>query len=293
MPANLLPVLNRRAFLRSSSLGAIAAIVGYSARGESDALRLAMLADTHIPANKLPGARGYNAYTQLQNIVPAIVATNADGLLLAGDAAQLTGEKEDYAVLLEVLQPVLAEMPGFIALGNHDDREKFFATVTKLDGSRPAVKDKHVTVIEHAAIRIILLDSLMFVRKSGGFLGKVQRDWLAGYLSANTDRPVAIVFHHTLGEGDNDLLDDIRFFQVIAPHSHVKAIFHGHSHRWQVYERQGIPVINLPTSAHIWTPDQPIGWVDATFKQDGMRLELNAFGGNTAENGKEFAFNWK
>jgi hypothetical protein len=72
----------------------------------------------------------------------------------------------------------------------------------------------------------------------------------------------------------------------------VKAVFHGHSHVWKRYERQGIPVVNLPTTAHIWTPDQPIGWVDASFRKDGMDLTLKAFSGNREEDGKVFSYTW-
>ena len=32
---------------------------------------------------------------------------------------------------------------------------------------------------------------------------KAQREWLNTWLAAHTDRPVALMFHHTLGEGDN------------------------------------------------------------------------------------------
>lgn len=293
MPATLMPPMDRRSFLRTGALGAIATLVAHPSRAEGDSLHLAMLSDTHIPADKLPGARGYNAYEQLKSIVPDLIATKADGLVIAGDAAQLTGEREDYVALLEALQPVTEQMPTYIALGNHDDREKFFATVSALSGARQEVEGKHVTVIEHDVVRLILLDSLMYVRQRGGFLGKAQRYWLADYLAKHADRPVALMFHHTLGDGDNDLLDDIRLFQLLEPHKHVRAIFHGHSHRWNTYERQGIPIINLPTSAHIWTPDQPIGWVDAIFRPGGIHLTLHAFAGNTTDTGRTFDFEWR
>lgn len=292
MPATLFPPIDRRAFLRTTALGAAALVVGYESHAENTELHLAMLSDTHIPANRLPGARGFNACEHLTRIVPDLVATKADGLVIAGDAAQLIGEREDYAVLLELLKPVTDAMPAYIALGNHDDRDNFHEVVQNLQGDRQPVEDKHVTVIEHEAVRVILLDSLMYVRKRGGFLGKAQREWLAGYIAGHTDRPIVLVLHHTLGDGDNDLLDVERMFRLLEPHRHVKALFHGHSHRWEISERQGIHIVNLPTSAHIWTPDQPIGWVDTRFRKDGMELTLHAFAGNTAESGKSFGFAW-
>jgi hypothetical protein len=59
-----------------------------------------------------------------------------------------------------------------------------------------------------------------------------------------------------------------------------------------VSEQQGIHIVNLPTSAHIWTPDQPLGWVDTRFHSGGMQLTLHAFAGNTAEDGKTFDMTW-
>src|SRR5690606_14492653 len=156
-----------------------------------------------------------------------------------GDASQLTGEEDDYRVLLELLKPVTDVMPAYIAMGNHDDREKFHTVVTELHGERAPLEDKHVTIIEHANVRRMLLDSLMYTRKRGGFLGKAQREWLETYLAEHTDRPIVLMLHHTLGEGDNDLLDVERMFRLLEPHAHVKALFHGHSHRWELSERQG------------------------------------------------------
>ncbi len=292
MPATISPSMDRRGFLRTTALGAAALVFSYGSRADAEGLHLAMLSDTHVPANRQPGARGFNACEHLQRIVPDLVATNADGLVISGDLAQLIGEREDYTVLLELLKPVTDTTPTYIALGNHDDRDNFFAVVQDLQGNRQEVEEKHVTVIEHATVRVILLDSLMYVRKKGGFLGKAQREWLAAYLAEHTDRAVALVLHHTLGDGDNDLLDTERMFTLLEPHRHVKALFHGHSHRWSVSEQQGIHIVNLPTSAHIWTPDQPIGWVDTRFHSGGMQLTLHAFAGNTAEDGKTFDMTW-
>ncbi|HRK35095.1 MAG TPA: metallophosphoesterase [Candidatus Hydrogenedentes bacterium] len=292
MPAAVLPPMARRSFLQIAALGGFATVFGYEACADESGLHLALLSDTHIPADKQPGARGFNAFEQLTSIVSDLVATNADGLVITGDAAQLTGEKDDYAVLLDVLQPVTEAMPMYIALGNHDNRDNFMEMVKTLPGERPEVEDKHVTIIEHPAVRIVLLDSLFYVRQRGGLLGKAQREWLKTYLEANADRPAILMFHHTIGDGDNDLLDILRLFDLAKPFPHLKALFYGHSHRWEIGKREGIHTINLPTAAHIWTPDQPIGWVDARFRADGMALTMHAFAGNRALDGQVFEFNW-
>jgi 3',5'-cyclic-AMP phosphodiesterase len=293
MPVQLMPEYSRRAFLKATVLGAAVFVAGDAlARDGDSGLHLALMSDTHIPADRLPGARGYDACRQLSCAVPGVVASRPDGLIVTGDLARHEGEVADYEVFLELIEPIRDEMPAFLALGNHDNRDNFYTAVTELKGAVQPVDEKHVSVIEHKHLRIVLLDSLLYVRRRGGLLGKAQREWLSAYLAAHVDRPVVLMLHHTLGDGDNDLLDTEYFFGLLAPHPQVKAIFHGHSHEWRRYERQGIPIINLPTTAHIRSPEQPIGWVDAVFRKDGMDLTLRAFGGNRKEDGKTVAYTW-
>jgi 3',5'-cyclic AMP phosphodiesterase CpdA len=293
MPVQLMPEFNRRVFLKVTVLGAAVFVFGDALALEGDSgLHLALMSDVHIPADRLPGARGYDACQQLLRAVPDVLSAKPDGLIVTGDLARHEGEVADYEVFLELIEPIKDTMPVYLALGNHDNRDNFYAVVKNLQGSMQPVQDKHVSVIEHRQIRIVLLDSLFYVRQKGGLLGKVQREWLSAYLTGHVDRPVVLMLHHTLGDGDNDLLDTEYFFDLLAPHSHVKAIFHGHSHAWKRYERQGMPIINLPTTAHIRSPEQPIGWVDAVFRRDGMDLSLRAFGGNRNEDGKTFSYAW-
>lgn len=293
MPAHILPEISRRAFLQAGTMGAAAFLFGTArAQAAPAPFHLALMSDTHIPADRTTGSRGYNACDHLQLVTPDVLAAKPEGLIICGDAAQSIGEAGDYVTLFELLKPLTDAMPTYIAMGNHDDRVNFYDIVKKLDGDVQPIQEQHVTVLEHDYVRIVLLDSLMYVRKRGGHLGSAQREWLTAYLTENTDKPVALMLHHTLGPGDNDLLDTELFFDLLAPHKHVQAIFHGHSHRWVRYERQGIPIINLPTMAHIWTPDQPLGWVDAQFHKTGMDLTLRAFAGNREEDGKTFSYAW-
>ena len=288
-----MPTFSRRAFLKANILGAVAFVTGdaFALEGVPD-LRLALMSDTHIPADRLPGARGYDACRQLSVAIPDVLATQPDGLIVTGDMARHVGNVADYKVFLELIKPVTDVMPAYLALGNHDNRDNFYTAVKELQGNLQPVQDKHVSVVEHRHVRIILLDSLLYVRQRGGLLGKEQREWLDAYLAAHTDRPVVLMLHHTLGDGDNDLLDTAFFFDLLAPYSHVKAIFHGHAHAWKRYEYRGIPIISLPTTAHIRGPEQPIGWVEALFRNDGMDLTLRAFSGNRDEDGKTVSYAW-
>ncbi len=293
MPVQPMPEFSRRAFLKSSLLGVAVFVMGDAVALEDDrGLRLAIMSDVHIPADRLPGARGFDACRQLTRAVPDVLSAKPDGLIVTGDLARHEGEVADYEVLLELIKPIQDTMPVYLALGNHDNRDNFQAAVKNPQGLLQPVEGKHVSVIEHGQVRIVLLDSLLYVRQRGGLLGKAQREWLDAYLAAHTDRPVVLMLHHTLGDGDNDLLDTGHLFDIIASHPHVKAVFHGHSHEWKRYEHRGVTIINLPTTAHVRSPEQPIGWVEGVFRKDGMDLTLRAFGGNRDEDGKTFPYKW-
>jgi len=293
MPVQLGCDVSRRTFLKANLLGAAVFVVGDALAGEGGGdLRLALLSDIHLPADRLPGSGGYDACRQLIQVTPDILAAKPDGLIVAGDLTRHEGTAADYEVVLELTKPLSDAMPVYLCLGNHDNRDNFRAAFKNLKGEAQPVQDKQVTVVEHRHVRILLLDSLFYVRQRGGLLGKVQREWLNAYLAGHADRPAVLMFHHTLGDGDNDLLDTELLFDLLAAHPRVKAVFHGHAHAWTRRERQGVSVIGLPTTAHIRDPKQPIGWVEAVFRKDGMDLTLRAFAGNREEDGKTYSHTW-
>jgi 3',5'-cyclic AMP phosphodiesterase CpdA len=159
------------------------------------------------------------------------------------------------------------------------------------DGA-PQIPDRHVMVIEHAVVRIVILDSLLNVNKVEGLLGQRQRAWLAGYLPRAADRPVVLMVHHTLGDGDGDLLDADRLFALIRPHRQVKAVFYGHSHVWSLAQRQGVRLVNLPAVGYNFRDQDPVGWVTAKFQRDGVLLTLHAFAGQRSEDGRTTRIRW-
>ncbi|MDB4534440.1 metallophosphoesterase, partial [Vicingaceae bacterium] len=119
-----------------------------------------------------------------------------------------------------------------------------------------------------------------------------QRDWLKKHLATTSDKPCVLFVHHTLGDGDGDLLDAERLFQLIKPFPHVKAIFYGHSHQYSFDRRDAVHLINLPAVGYNFNDNQPVGWVDAKFGQSGVSLTLHAIGGNTANAGKTIEKSW-
>lgn len=289
--------LDRRRFLRVLGVGGMAvAVAGCDTTARrsvaASELHLALLSDTHIPADTAEAYRGFRPCANLEQVVKAVVAAKPLAALLNGDAARLEGKVEDYQRLKELLGPLTAQMPLFLGLGNHDDRANLAKVFQEPAGLHPKVQGKLVTVIDHPVVRVIQLDSLLYTNKTAGFLGKDQRSWLAGYLAEFKDRPVVLVVHHTLGEGEGELLDAGQLFELVRPHRHVKAIFYGHSHVWSLARRERLHLINIPAVGYNFGDKEPVGWVEARFRPTGAVLTLHVIGGNRDADGRTTEVSW-
>ena len=254
---------------------------------------LALLSDTHIPADATETYRDFAPVENLKKVIPQVVAQKPTATIINGDAARLKGNLEDYEMLKGLLQPVAQQGPVYIGLGNHDDRDNFTKTFEgHHDASRQTVNGKQVLVVEHPTVRAIVLDSLLYVDKTAGLLGKTQRNWLAKYLTNADNRPTILFVHHTLGDGDGDLLDVERLFQIIEPHTNVKAVFYGHSHQYKIDQRGDLFLVNLPAVGYNFGDSEPVGWINGAFDPQGVDLTLHAVGGNLEKNGQTTRLDW-
>jgi 3',5'-cyclic-AMP phosphodiesterase len=296
MPGIFLKSCNRRTFLSASALGSVALGIsgcrGPQGHVSAGKLHVALLSDTHIPGDRKNGSRGFNPWENLQMIVPEVVEVRPRAVLLNGDAARLEGTMDDYRELRLALEPIAAIAPIYIGLGNHDDRANFNKTFPSAQVLRANVADKHVLVLDEPFLRILLLDSLLYTNKTAGLLGRKQRLWLAEYLATTSDKPVVIFVHHTLGDEDGELLDARRLFDIVQPHKQVKAIFYGHSHVWEIKQRDGLHLVNLPAVGYNFRDNDPVGWVDAIFDSNGADLTLRALAGNRTGDRKVHRLNW-
>jgi len=291
--------MNRRSFIQTG-LAAFGTLVTLNAgcspglmKSDETQTRLALLADTHIPEDVQNNYRGFYPYRNLEKVVPELVSNSPDGVLIAGDLARLTGQPGDYANLRKLLDPVAEETPVFMALGNHDDRQNFLKVFDDTPGNKPDLKGKHVTIVKKASTRVIMLDSLLYVNKVPGLLGKAQRQWLENYLKESDETPTILCFHHTLSDGDGDLLDVPRLFSMIGPIRKVKAIFYGHSHVYGFSEFEGIHLINLPAVGYNFNDSDPVGWVEANLGSRGGDFVLHAVGGNLDQDGSVTKLAWR
>jgi 3',5'-cyclic AMP phosphodiesterase CpdA len=288
-----IPLKDRRQFLKSSVLGALAFTMDARAADAQGAARWALLSDTHIPADPEHPSRGFRPQDNLTRVVAQVRERSPAGMLISGDLARTSGEVPDYEKLRQLLEPVSNRMPIVMGLGNHDHRANFLGIFAKHSGEMQGIKGKHVSVMTAGPVRFVMLDSLLFVNTTPGLLGKAQRTWLDDFLKSSDDTPTLLVVHHTLNDGDGALLDTDRFFQIIRPHRKVKAVLFGHSHVYAYDELDGIHLINLPAVGYNFAETQPVGWVEGVFHKAGADLTLNAVAGNTAENGKTRSLRWR
>jgi 3',5'-cyclic AMP phosphodiesterase CpdA len=288
---------DRRAFLKTAALGGAAVALsgfrgGAPAASSPRELHLALLSDTHVPGERQHGYRSMNPWENLRAAAAQVAAARPEGVVICGDLARLQGREEDYRELRALLAPVAAVAPVYAGLGNHDDREAFLKVFPDTPGTRTPVKARLVTVIEHEAVRVVVLDSLLYVDRVAGLLGRAQRDWLSGYLPTAADRPAVLFVHHPPTDEDGDLLDGDRLLAIVEANRHVKALVHGHAHVWAVGRRGRLPVVSLPALGYNFDDAQPVGWVDARFRADGVSLTLRAIAGNRADDGKETLVAW-
>ena len=291
--------MNRRAFIKTglTAFGALAAIVTGCSPGlrksEQKPARWALLADTHIPEDVNNNYRGFYPYQNLQKVVPDIISASPDGVVIAGDLARLTGQLGDYDNLKKLLSPIAEKRPVFMALGNHDNRDNYVKAFDKVSGNKQPVKGKHIVVVNKLPARLIILDSLFYVNKVPGLLGKAQRQWLENYLKECDETPTILCFHHSLGDDDGDLLDLPRLFSIIKPIRKVKAILYGHSHAYGFSEFEGIHLINLPAVGYNFSDAEPVGWVQANLTDKGGDFTLHAIAGSMNKDRSVTRLTWR
>lgn len=255
--------------------------------------RWALLADTHIdadPATRSP--QDVNMAANLERVLAEVIALRdqIDAVVINGDCSYIEGLRGDYDTLAKLLHPVSeAGLPIHLTLGNHDDRGPFHEAFTDHRPDLPPVEDKHVGVVEGHQVDWVMLDSLRFVNKTEGEIGRAQLEWLDRRLAAFPDKPVILIGHHYPEPERVDvipidppppiagLVDGDALLDIARRHGQVKAYVYGHSHFWGVRtDDHGLHHVNLPPTAYVFRPEQPSGWVLATAHADHMTLELRS-----------------
>jgi 3',5'-cyclic AMP phosphodiesterase CpdA len=281
--------MNRRMFL-TMGLAAASGVIALRHRETlKDFARWAFLSDTHIHADPMYRFRGFCTHLNLRKTIDQIGTEMPEGVVITGDLARSRGGADAYENVKALLAPISRERPVHLAIGNHDDRDSF---LTAFAGSADTggIKDKYITTTMAGPIRLVLLDTLLYVNTFPGMLGNLQRIWLETYLRMSDDTPTILCFHHTPRA---DLLDIRRLFEIITPVRKVKALVFGHSHKYQFSEVEGIHCINLPATGYNFTGSQPVGWVEARLTAHAGEFVLHAVGGNMRQHGAVRFLRWR
>jgi 3',5'-cyclic-AMP phosphodiesterase len=282
-------LIDRRGFL-TSALGA-----GIAARAQAETpapARWALLSDPHCPLDPQDVYRGFHAHANLRQAAAAVARSDARFCAIAGDLSRLVGQPGDYTTLKELLQPVSNKMPVGLALGNHDHRVNFEAAFAGGAGVRQKIPRKHVLSFEWSDWRAVFLDSLLETNVTPGQLGTAQRNWLANYVRSD-DRGVLLFVHHDFRDEDGSLLDAPKLLDAVAPLRQVKAIFYGHSHRYGIETRDGIYLVNVPSTAYNFRDEDPVGWMEMTLSRSSAELLLHASAGNARMDGTKATLKWR
>ena len=259
MPIHLQPISRRQFLVRSLAGGAALALSPslLAAAKRTDPNSWALLSDTHLAADRKLVARDINMTDHFTKVSGELLALpkRPAGVFITGDCAYNSGQTADYRHVADLLEPIRqGQMPVHLALGNHDNRERFWEALPEEKATQPPLADRQVALLRTPRANWFVLDSLEETLSTPGLLGQAQLDWLAGALDANPDKPALVLVHHNPGlTGNVGLKDTAAFFAVIRPRKQVKAYIFGHTHVWNVWpDESGIHLINLPPVSYVF-----------------------------------------
>jgi 3',5'-cyclic AMP phosphodiesterase CpdA len=270
-----------------------------AARPAADPDFWALFSDTHIAADPARIAREINMADRLSRVVAEITKASPlpSGALVNGDLALNTGEPGDYATFARLIEPLrTAGIPLWLALGNHDHRERFWHGVNGAKRVVDGLTDRQAAIVPAGRANWFILDSLDKTNSTPGVLGAAQLRWLGSALDANATKPALVMVHHNpnTGGNKNGLTETEALMEILRPRRQVKAHFFGHSHRWSIErDPSGIHLVNLPATAYPFDQAQPAGWVAARLEASAITLELRALDPSFPDHGKPKRLDWR
>lgn len=300
MPIQL-PPISRRSFLARAAAAAAGLALDPSVFAAAKRINpdsWALFSDIHLAADTASVQRGVNMADHFKTVSHELLnlAEQPAALFITGDCALNSGEKEDYATVTKLLEPIRdQQIPIHLLLGNHDNREHFWDVLQdEKEAKRPLV-DKQVAMVRTPRANWFILDSLEKTLSTPGYLGKEQLDWLGSALDKNADKPAFVLIHHNLGLAENmGLKDTSALLDVIRPRKQVKAYIYGHTHTWKIeQDSSGIHLINLPPVGYVFQEGNPSGWVHAVVEDTKMHLELRCIDTTHKAHGQKVELVWR
>jgi 3',5'-cyclic AMP phosphodiesterase CpdA len=300
MPITLLP-LTRRSFLQSSLAAGATLLTGHGRAGETvddPSDRVALFSDTHIAEKPEVVIRGVDVASNFRRVIDEVLAADSrpTRVFHGGDCAYLDGKAAEYATFFDLAKRLPeAGRAVHLLLGNHDHRQRFWEALPKAYAREKTLEARHVAVVKTPVANWFLLDSLDVTDKSPGALGEVQLKWLEESLDKSADAPALVMVHHQPDRSKKPigLVDTAALEKLIAPRKQVKALIFGHTHNWNVTQRDGIHHINLPPVAYPFAKDRPSGWVDVRLTQAGASFTLHSLDPKHRQHGQKHELAWR
>ena len=238
---------------------------------------LCQISDPHVVERGTLAYGKVDTPRHLERCVRKILALprRPDAVIATGDLVD-TGTAEEYGLLGEILAPL--DMPLYLAVGNHDDRQALRAAFPK--HTYLAGEDGFVQyVVDDFAVRLVVLDTLI-PRRPGGMLCERRLAWLDRTLAAS-DRPTIVAQHHPpfptgLSFMDRmSLADPAAEAAVVSKYRHVERVICGHHHRTSQARFAGTVASICPSTAHQLMLDLvPGADIRFTFEPSGFQLHL-------------------
>jgi 3',5'-cyclic AMP phosphodiesterase CpdA len=215
---------------------------------------LCQLSDPHIvPRGRLAYGR-IDTPALLERAVAKVLAQPRlpDATVVTGDLTD-HASAEEYGTLREILAPIAAKMPLYLAVGNHDARDALRAAFP--DHAHLAGPGGFVQyAVESHPVRLLVLDTLV-PGAPGGRLCAERLAWLDRTL-AESSRPTIVAQHHPPLVTGLTIMDEMALAEpeaeaaVLGRHPHVVRVICGHYHR-NLFARFGGTVASVcPSAAH-------------------------------------------
>ena len=216
---------------------------------------LCQISDTHIKAERKKAYGVVDTASMLERCVQHVLQLpqRPDAVLFTGDLVDW-GRPQEYALLRELIRPLLEAVPVYLLPGNHDEREALRAAFPEhayLRQWQPFVQ----YAIDDYPVRLVALDSLI-PQSGSGQLCAQRLAWLEQTLAAQPHKPTVVALHHppfTTGIGHMDRLslsgaDGLA--RVISRHAQVERVVAGHLHRPITVRFAGTVASTCPSPAH-------------------------------------------
>lgn len=148
-------------------------------------------------------------------------------LLISGDLTE-DGEVEDYAYLKEWLSQEIGDIPIVVTLGNHDIKSNF-----RVGWLNEAPSNKPYNIVKtFDEFHVISFDNSVYERSDGSMTDS-QFNWLEEQLKKFQDKPIVLMTHHHLLEGQSStpvLPESNRLIKMISEYPAVLCLLNGHTH---------------------------------------------------------------